>query len=164
VAEVPQVSFPCQTLNLPQIPKLQIYMPVYPGISSEAFRHPLDQQAERALRSVPGFDLVARRFVEFVYERPRQVFLLGNAIEVGPRQYSTLFQPTNITLLDCYKDRGRATAIFHPVSTVSGVWAIARHFPRANAVCLSVADRKRLRPRASPALHRAEYRPARPER
>lgn len=67
-------------------------MPVYPGISSEAFRHPLDQQAEQALRSVPGFDLVARRFVEFVYERPRQVFLLGNAIEVGPRQYSTLFQ------------------------------------------------------------------------
>lgn len=67
-------------------------MPVYPGISSEAFRHPLDRQAEQALRSVPGFDLVARRFVEFVYERPRQVFLLGNAIEVGPRQYSTLFQ------------------------------------------------------------------------
>jgi len=34
-------------------------MPTYPGISSEAFRHPLDRQAEEALRSVPGFDMIA---------------------------------------------------------------------------------------------------------
>jgi Zn-dependent protease with chaperone function len=66
-------------------------MPTYTGISSEAFRHPLDSQAEQALRSVPGFDLVARKFVEFVYERPRQVFLMGNHIEVGPRQYASLY-------------------------------------------------------------------------
>lgn len=66
-------------------------MPIYPGISSEAFRHPLDRQAEQALRSVPGFDLVARSFVEYFYERPQQVFLLGNSIKVGPRQYSTLY-------------------------------------------------------------------------
>jgi Zn-dependent protease with chaperone function len=67
-------------------------MPTYPGISSEAFRHPLDQQAEQALRSVPGFDLVARKFVEFLYERPQLVYLMGNCIQVGPRQYSTLYQ------------------------------------------------------------------------
>jgi Zn-dependent protease with chaperone function len=66
-------------------------MPTYPGISSEAFRHPLDQQAEQALRSVPGFDLVARRFVEFLYERPQFVYLMGNSIQVGPRQYSTIY-------------------------------------------------------------------------
>lgn len=66
-------------------------MPIYPGISSEAFRHPLDREAEQALRSVPGFDLVARSFVEYVYERPQQVFLLGNSIQVGPRQYSTIY-------------------------------------------------------------------------
>ena len=46
-------------------------IPTYTGISSEAFRHPLDRQAEQALRSVPGFDLVARKFVEFFAERPR---------------------------------------------------------------------------------------------
>lgn len=34
-------------------------MPSYAGLSSEAFRHPLDKQAEETLRSVPGFDLVA---------------------------------------------------------------------------------------------------------
>lgn len=67
-------------------------MPTYTGISSEAFRHPLDQQAEQALRSLPGFDLIARKFVEFVYERPQFVYLMGNTIEVGPRQYSTIYQ------------------------------------------------------------------------
>jgi Zn-dependent protease with chaperone function len=66
-------------------------MPTYTGISSEAFRHPLDYQAEQALRSVPGFDMVARKFVEFIYERPRYVYLMGNSIEVGPRQYSTVY-------------------------------------------------------------------------
>jgi Zn-dependent protease with chaperone function len=66
-------------------------MPTYPGISSEAFRHPLDAQAEQALRSVPGFDLIARKFVEFMYERPRYVFLMGNSIEVGPRQYASIY-------------------------------------------------------------------------
>ncbi|MFN5856392.1 MAG: M48 family metallopeptidase, partial [Pseudanabaenaceae cyanobacterium] len=67
-------------------------MPRYPGISSEAFRHPLDQQAEQALRSVPGFDLVASKFVEFIYERPQIIYNMGNTIEVGPRQYATLYR------------------------------------------------------------------------
>ncbi|HAX88909.1 MAG TPA: peptidase M48 [Cyanobacteria bacterium UBA11162] len=67
-------------------------MPTYPGISSDAFRHPLDQQAEDTLRSVPGFNLVARKFVEFLYERPQFVYLMGNSIQVGPRQYSTIYR------------------------------------------------------------------------
>ncbi|MBG1265906.1 M48 family metallopeptidase [Nostoc sp. WHI] len=67
-------------------------MPTYTGISSEAFRHPLDHQAEQALRNLPGFDLIARKFVEFVYERPQLVYLMGNTIQVGPRQYSTVYQ------------------------------------------------------------------------
>lgn len=67
-------------------------MPTYPGISSEAFRHPLDYQAEQALRRVPGFDLVARKFVEFIYERPQFIYLMGNSIQVGPRQYATIYQ------------------------------------------------------------------------
>jgi Zn-dependent protease with chaperone function len=65
-------------------------MPRYPGISSEAFRHPLDLQAEQALRSVPGFDLVASKFVEYVYERPELIYNMGNCIQVGPRQYANL--------------------------------------------------------------------------
>ncbi len=39
-------------------------MPTYTGISSEAFRHPLDKEAEQALRSVPGFNIVAQTFIE----------------------------------------------------------------------------------------------------
>jgi Zn-dependent protease with chaperone function len=66
-------------------------MPTYTGISSEAFRHPLDRQAEQSLRSVPGFDLLARSFIEYLYERPQQVYLMGNNIKVGPHQYSTLY-------------------------------------------------------------------------
>jgi Zn-dependent protease with chaperone function len=66
-------------------------MPTYPGISSEAFKHPLDRQAEEALRSLPGFDLVAKSFIEYLYERPQQIYLLGNNIKVNPRQYSTLY-------------------------------------------------------------------------
>ncbi|MDJ0554924.1 MAG: M48 family metallopeptidase [Microcoleaceae cyanobacterium MO_207.B10] len=67
-------------------------MPTYTGISSEAFRHPLDQQAEDALRRVPGFDLIASKFVEFVYERPQYVYLMGNSIQVSPRQYASIYQ------------------------------------------------------------------------
>jgi Zn-dependent protease with chaperone function len=66
-------------------------MPTYTGIKCEAFRHPLDRQAEASLRSVPGFDLVARRFVEFIYERPQFVYLMGNSIQAGPRQYATIY-------------------------------------------------------------------------
>jgi Zn-dependent protease with chaperone function len=67
-------------------------MPTYSGISSEAFRHPLDRQAEQALRSVPGFDLVATKFVEFIYERPQIIYHMGNSIQVGPRQYATIYR------------------------------------------------------------------------
>jgi len=67
-------------------------MPTYTGISSEAFRHPLDAQAEQALRSVPGFDLVATKFVEFIYERPQIIYHMGNSIQVGPRQYATIYR------------------------------------------------------------------------
>jgi Zn-dependent protease with chaperone function len=30
--------------------------------------------------------------VEFVYERPQLIYLMGNNIQVGPRQYSTIYQ------------------------------------------------------------------------
>ncbi len=75
-------------------------MPTYTGISSEAFRHPLDKQAEMALRSVPGFDLIASKFVEFVYERPQYVYLMGNSIQVGPRQYASIYR----IFRDCVRD------------------------------------------------------------
>jgi Zn-dependent protease with chaperone function len=66
-------------------------MPTYPGISTAAFRHPLDQNAEQTLRGIPGFDLLATSFLEYFYERPQHIYLTGNNIKVGPRQYGTLY-------------------------------------------------------------------------
>lgn len=75
-------------------------MPTYPGLSSEAFRHPLDRQAEQALHTIPGFALVTRAFIQYFAERPQKIYLLGNSIQAGPRQYSTLYG----IFRECLKD------------------------------------------------------------
>lgn len=102
-------------------------MPSYPGIASDAFRHPLDIQAEQALRSLPGFDLVARRFVEFVYERPRYVFLMGNSIEVGPRQYASIYS----IFRECIRDLDiqPEPALFVSQSPVVNAYALGQDRP-----------------------------------
>jgi Zn-dependent protease with chaperone function len=102
-------------------------MPTYTGISSEAFRHPLDYQAELALRSVPGFDLVARKFVEFVYERPRQVFLMGNSIEVGPRQYASIYHLFREYVRDL--DVASEPTLFVSQSPVVNAYALGQERP-----------------------------------
>ena len=93
-------------------------MPTYTGISSEAFRHPLDRQAEQALRNLPGFDLIARKFVEFVYERPQLVYLMGN------------YHPS------------RAASIFHYLPDIPGMCARFGHLPRTGTVCLTKSPSK----------------------
>ncbi len=102
-------------------------MPIYPGISSEAFRHPLDQQAEQALRSVPGFDLVARKFVEFLYERPQFIYLMGNSIEVGPRQYASVYQ----IFRECLQslDISSEPALFVSQTPVVNAYALGQERP-----------------------------------
>ena len=67
-------------------------MPRYPGITSDAFRHPLDREAEQALRSIPGFDLIARKFMEVTVDRPQLIYNMGSNIQVGPRQYASIYQ------------------------------------------------------------------------
>jgi len=67
-------------------------MPRYPGIASDAFRHPLDREAEQALRSLPGFDAIARKFLEVTVDRPQFIYHMGNGIRVGPRQYASIYQ------------------------------------------------------------------------
>ena len=102
-------------------------MPTYPGISSEAFRHPLDRQAEQALRSVPGFDLVARKFVEYLTERPQYVFQMGNSIQVGPRQYASIYQMFRECLrdLDIYPEPN----LFVSQSPLVNAFALGEEFP-----------------------------------
>ncbi len=102
-------------------------MPTYTGISSEAFRHPLDAQAEQALRSVPGFDLAAGKFVEFLYERPRYVYLLGNAIEVGPRQYASIYHLFREAVRDL--DVASEPALFVTQSPIVNAYALGQDRP-----------------------------------
>ncbi|NJN88625.1 MAG: M48 family metallopeptidase [Leptolyngbyaceae cyanobacterium SL_7_1] len=120
-------------------------MPTYTGISSEAFRHPLDYQAEQTLRSVPGFDLVARKFVEFVYERPRYVYFMGNHIEVGPRQYSTLYGIFRECLRDL--DVYPAPTLFVAQSPTINAFALGQERPCVvlNSGLLDVMDETELR-------------------
>ena len=102
-------------------------MPRYTGISSEAFRHPLDRQAEQSLRSVPGFDLVATKFIEFIYERPQLIYHTGNSIQVGPRQYSTLngiFRET-VKDLDVFPE----PALFVAQNPIANAYAMGQEHP-----------------------------------
>ena len=102
-------------------------MPTYTGISSEAFRHPLDRQAEQALRSLPGFDLVARQFVKFIYERPQMVYLTGNSIQVGPRQYSSIYQ----IFRECVRDLDISPepALFVAQAPLVNAYALGQELP-----------------------------------
>lgn len=102
-------------------------MPTYTGISSEAFRHPLDRQAEQALRGVPGFDLVARKFVEFLTERPQYVYQMGNSVQVGPRQYASIYQIFRECLrdLDIYPEPN----LFVSQSPIVNAFALGQEFP-----------------------------------
>jgi Zn-dependent protease with chaperone function len=120
-------------------------MPNYPGISSEAFRHPLDRQAEKALRSVPGFDLVARKFVEFLYERPQYIYLMGNSIQVGPRQYASVYQ----IFRDCLQALDIATepTLFVSQTPVVNAYALGQDRPCVvlNSALLDVLSEVELR-------------------
>jgi Zn-dependent protease with chaperone function len=102
-------------------------MPTYKEISSEAFRHPLDRQAEQTLRSLPGFDLIARQFVKFVYEHPQMVYLMGNSIQVGPRQYSSIYQ----IFRECVRDLDVSPepALFVSQAPLVNAYALGQELP-----------------------------------
>ncbi|MEA5534093.1 M48 family metallopeptidase [Crocosphaera sp. XPORK-15E] len=120
-------------------------MPSYPGLSSEAFRHPLDKQAEQTLRSVPGFDLVATSFMEYLYERPQQISLMGNSIKVGPRQYSTLYGIFRETVHDL--DISPEPLIYVSQNPVANAYSLGKQQPYIvlNAGLLDLSDEIELR-------------------
>jgi Zn-dependent protease with chaperone function len=55
-------------------------------IAPEAYRHPLDQQATRALRAVPGFELAATKFSRYSFEKFLYNEYLASAVKVTGRQ------------------------------------------------------------------------------
>ncbi|MGB5595311.1 MAG: M48 family metallopeptidase [Crocosphaera sp.] len=120
-------------------------MPSYPGLSSEAFRHPLDKQAEQTLRSVPGFDLVATSFMEYLYERPQQISLMGNSIKVGPRQYGTLYGIFRETVYDL--DISPEPLIYVSQNPIANAYSLGKQQPYIvlNAGLLDLSDEMELR-------------------
>ncbi len=63
----------------------------YPGLQASAYRHPLDAQAEAALRSLPGFDLLADQGLALLRQDPAEA-LLGRSLRCGPQQCVTPWQ------------------------------------------------------------------------
>jgi Zn-dependent protease with chaperone function len=63
----------------------------YPNISSKAYEHPADRAATAALKAVPMLDTVARKLVEWRYERALRQFYLGNSVKVGEHQLPELW-------------------------------------------------------------------------
>lgn len=120
-------------------------MPTYTGISSDAFRHPLDREAEEALRSLPGFSLLTRKFVEFVYERPQFVYHMGSSIEVGPRQYSTVYQ----IFRECVRDLDVSPepTLFISQTPMANAYSLGQERPSItlNAGLLDLMDEAELR-------------------
>ncbi len=59
----------------------------FPQISSRAFEHPLDRAALAALRKVPGFDWVIRKFLTAIGEKRVRLYFLATAVRVTDTQF-----------------------------------------------------------------------------
>lgn len=59
-------------------------MSVDPG----RYLHPEDEKALTALKTVPGFALLARAFIRVFAENPGKLIAMSNMIRVSSRQYS----------------------------------------------------------------------------
>jgi Zn-dependent protease with chaperone function len=120
-------------------------MATYPGITSETFQHPLDREAESALRSFPGFDLVAGKFVEFVYERPQLISLKASSIQAGPRQYSTIYG----IFRECVRDLDVSPepTLFIAQNPQVNAYSLGREFPYVvlNTGLLDLLDETEIR-------------------
>jgi Zn-dependent protease with chaperone function len=120
-------------------------MATYPGITSEAFQHPLDREAEAALRSFPGFDLLAGKFLEFLYERPQIIALKGSSIQAGPRQYSTIYG----IFRECVRDLDLKTEplLFIAQNAQVNAYSLGKEMPYVvlNSGLLDLLDEQELR-------------------
>ena len=63
----------------------------YRNISSRAYEHPADRAATAALQAVPMLDTVARKLIEWRYERALRQFYLGNSVRIGEHQLPELW-------------------------------------------------------------------------
>ncbi len=59
----------------------------FPDLAAPAYEHPADAAAMAALRRVPGFDALLRRFVGAIGERRLRYLYLASAVRVSERQF-----------------------------------------------------------------------------
>ncbi len=60
------------------------------GIAPEAYRHPMDAQATRALRTVPGFELAASKVMQYGIEKFLYHEMCASAVKVTPKQCGSI--------------------------------------------------------------------------
>ncbi|MGN6168392.1 MAG: M48 family metallopeptidase [Solirubrobacteraceae bacterium] len=63
----------------------------YANISSRAYEHPADRAATAALKTIPMFDPLVRKLIEWRYERALRQFFLGNSVKVSELQLPELW-------------------------------------------------------------------------
>lgn len=61
-------------------------------VDADAYIHPLDRQALKALRAIPGVDLIIRKLVGLTIERMHRVLSKASAVRVSQDQYAHLDQ------------------------------------------------------------------------
>ncbi len=64
----------------------------FPDISSASWEHSTDRAALHTLQSIPGFDTVIRKVIGAIGERNIKLIFTAQALEVGPVQYSDLYE------------------------------------------------------------------------
>jgi len=64
----------------------------FPDISMDAFMAETDRQALEALKKIPFFDVVLRKFHEIGADRWLYVMNMGNSVRCGPKQFKTLHE------------------------------------------------------------------------
>lgn len=60
----------------------------FPGLSPQAFEHPLDRAALASLKRVPAVDKILRFIFRFVQEKSSRVDFLGSYVRVNERQFA----------------------------------------------------------------------------
>lgn len=62
----------------------------FPSISTHAWEHPADRATLDSLRKIPGFDVVLRKILGVLSERPLRLITQGSSVEVTASQYPKL--------------------------------------------------------------------------
>lgn len=62
----------------------------FPGLKAADFQHPWDQTATDTLRSIPGFELLCRKLMEYGFERAYYLANTADNVKVTERMYPKL--------------------------------------------------------------------------